>query len=225
MKRAIWISAVAVLALAGCSKKMPTKEAQVMEVDKAAPSPPAAVPAATPATSAAMPERKAGLWEQTMSSNRINQTTRICIDKAVETKMNWTGQQAGKAGCEKTAITPRVGGGWEFSSTCDLGAGGRIVSHGVANGDFGGHYSVDIDSTTTGSSMPQANGVHRMKLEASWKGPCPAGMKPGDMELPDGIKLNMTEAMAGAGGGGRPSPADLAKLRAQAMAKAAKGQP
>jgi hypothetical protein len=222
MKRAIWISAVAVLALAGCSKTTPTKAVQITKVDEAAQRAPAAAPAEPPATSAAMPERKAGLWEQTMSSERIRQTTRICIDKAVETKLNWTGQQAGKSGCEKTAITPRVGGGWEFSSTCDLGAGGRIVSHGVASGDFGGHYSVDIDSTTTGSSMPQANGVHRMKLDASWKGPCPAGMKPGDMELPGGMKLNMTEAMAGAGGGGRPSPADLAKLRAQAVA--AKGQ-
>lgn len=222
MKRAIWVSAVAVLALAGCSKTTPTKDAQVMQVDKAAQPAAAAAPAATSAASAAMPERKAGLWEQTMSSEGIKQTTRICIDKAVETKLNWTGQQAGKSGCEKTAITPRAGGGWEFSSTCDLGAGGKIVSHGVASGDFGGHYSVDIDSTTTGSSMPQANGVHRMKLDASWKGPCPADMKPGDMELPGGMKLNMTEAMAGAGGG-RPNGADLAKLRAQAMAMA-KGQ-
>jgi hypothetical protein len=224
MKRAIWISAAMALALVGCSKKTTTKETEVTQVDKAMPS---ASASATPP--AAPPERKAGLWEQTMSSDRINQTTRVCLDKSVQDKLSWTGQQAGKSGCEKSSVTPRVGGGWEFNSVCDLGAGGRVVSHGVACGDFGDHYSVEIDSTTTGAAMPQANGDHKMKLEASWKGPCPADMKPGDMELPGGMKLNMAGAMAGRpmGSGGPPSSADIAKMRAQAleMAKAAKGQP
>jgi hypothetical protein len=31
--------------------------------------------------------------------------------------------------------------------------------------------------------MPQANGTHEMELTATWQGPCPAGMKAGDMTM------------------------------------------
>jgi hypothetical protein len=40
------------------------------------------------------------------------------------------------------------------------------------------------------------NGSHKMVLDAVWQGPCPAGFKPGDMELPGGMKINVLE-MAG----------------------------
>jgi hypothetical protein len=208
MKRRLAVAGVvavaALAALGGCSKKAGSDQTVNVTIGK---------PAAAPAASGAMPERKAGLWEQTMSSDRIHQTSKICIDKATGAKMNLSGQQMGRSNCETSKVTGRLGGGWEFNSSCDLGAGGHVVTHGVASGDMGDHYTVDIDSTTTGSSMPQANGVHKMKLEMAYKGACPEGMKPGDIELAGGMRFNPADAAAGKGPGGL----DMAKLRAQAM--------
>ena len=61
------------------------------------------------------------------------------------------------------------------------------------------HYKVDVTSTTAGGPMPQANGVHKISIEATWQGPYPADMKPGDMEMPGGMKINMNDAMSGKG--------------------------
>lgn len=210
MRSRIWVCAAALLALGACSKKSET--------------PTAAGEAAKPAVASAPisltpPERKSGLWEQTMSSDKMSQTTKLCLDPTVTKQMTVWGQQVGKNPCSHNAITPKLGGGWEFNSTCDLGQGGQIVSHGVASGDLSEHYTVDIESTTTGASMAQANGVHHMKIEAAWKGPCPAGFKPGDMELPGGMKINMLAMTADAGG--HPDQAAM-RARARAMVEAMK---
>jgi hypothetical protein len=145
------------------------------------------------------PERKAGLWEQKMSTAGMTQVSRICFSDEVNEKMTLWGQQGDDDMCSKKSVTPTPGG-WKFSSTCNMGSGGTIVSSGEAKGDFGTHYTVDIESSTTGASAPQMNGEHAMTLEATWKGPCPAGFKPGDMELPGGMKINML-TMGGSGAG------------------------
>jgi hypothetical protein len=33
-------------------------------------------------------------------------------------------------------------------------------------------------------------------MEATWQGPCPADMKPGDMAMPNGMKINMMDMAA-----------------------------
>lgn len=217
MRKEIWVCATALLALGACHKKADTTSAAAQS---GANTPAAAAPAATPAS---IPTRKAGLWKQTMSSDRMSQETSICIDAAVEQKMNWWSQQAETrdSGCARVKVTPRLTGGWEFTSSCDMGSAGHIDSHGVATGDFNNHYAVDIDSTTSGSSMPSANGSHKMKIDAVWQGPCPAGMKPGDMALPGGMKINVIDMANGTPAmGARPSHADMEKMRANALAMA-----
>lgn len=216
MRKTILTGAAVLLALGGCSKKPETTAAAGGAPSASAPTPAAATPPA-------LPTRKDGLWKQTMSSERMNQATTICIDQTVEQKMQWWAQQAQSGGsdCTETKITPHAGGGWEFSSSCTYPNAGHIASHGVASGDFGSHYTVDIDSTTTGSPMPSANGAHKMKIDAVWQGPCPAGMKPGDLSLPGGMKINVLDVASGhAPTPGHMSQADMEKMRAQAMAMA-----
>jgi hypothetical protein len=214
MRSGIWIGAAALLALGACSKKPETPGG----------GPTAAAPeAAKPMAAVKMPERRAGLWEQTMTAEKINQVTRLCLDETVGKRLSAFGQQVSKNPCEKNSVTPRLGGGWEFTSVCDLGAAGHIESHGVATGDLGAHYVVDITSTTTGASMPQANGEHKMKLEAAWKGACPADMRPGDMSMPGGMKINMIDMLDGKGPAGMtpgkpPSAAQIAEMRKMAAA-------
>ncbi|MGH6966041.1 MAG: DUF3617 domain-containing protein [Phenylobacterium sp.] len=205
MKRVL-VSAACVLALAACSKK----PASAPDASSAAAPAAASAPAAPPT----LPERKAGLWEQKMSTAGMTQVSRICFSDEVNEKMTLWGQQGGDDMCSTKSVTPTAGG-WKFSSTCNMGSGGTITSSGEAKGDFGTHYTVDIKSSTTGAAAPQMNGDHAMTLEATWKGPCPADFKPGDMELPGGMKINMLTMGSGGGGvgNGKPSAEQVAAMR------------
>ncbi|WP_293376383.1 DUF3617 family protein [Phenylobacterium sp.] len=187
MRRAILICGVAALALAGCSKKdAGTPAAAGSGAEATAPAPASAPSPLAP------PLRKAGLWTQTVTSAKATQSIKMCLDEAVQKKMQLWGQSMGKSDCQEHSFKPHPGGGWDFHSVCKLGESGTVTSDGSATGDFNSHYTVTLTSTTTGSPMPQANGEHKTVMEASWSGPCPADMKPGDMEMPGGFKINMS---------------------------------
>jgi hypothetical protein len=219
MKRAIAVlgglAAVSLLALGGCGKKSGGSNDEVTSVAIVKPvdSPPL-----TP------PSRKAGLWAQTISTAGMTQTMKMCLDEAVEQKMKWWGSQAqnGKADCEQQSITAHAGGGWDFHSVCKMGESGTVTSDGSATGDFNAHYKVEMNSVTSGSPMAQANGPHKTTIEATWTGPCPAGMRGGDMQMANGMTINVVDAMAAKpGGAAGPGGMDMAKMRAQAKAMAA----
>ena len=215
------VGATALLALSACSKSKDTA-ATGTAADATATAPASSAP-----TPSGPPSRKAGLWEQTMSSDRMNQTIKMCLDDATDSKMKWWGsQERGKTNCDEEKITPHLGGGWDFHSVCKMGESGTITSDGQATGDFNSHYTVTVNSTTAGSPMPQANGPHKMTIDAVWKGACPAGWRAGDMELPGagGMRINMVDAIEGkgpmgaaAGAGGKMDAAQIAAMRKQAM--------
>jgi hypothetical protein len=208
----VLVFAAAVLALCACAKKDDAGK----PVGQSASAGSAVTPAAGAAAGRSMtpPDRRPGLWEQTMSTAGMKQVSRICFDEAVAKKMSLWGQQASETNCSQQTLTPTAGG-WKFASSCKLGSSGTIVSSGEAKGDFNSRYTVAIHSTTTGASVAQMNGVHDMTLEATWKGPCPPGYKPGDIELPNGLKINMLGAGGAGASGGQPSQAQIAAMRAQ----------
>lgn len=186
MRKAL-VFAIAVSLLAACEKKPAD-----------APKAPAA-PGSGPAQVApvAMPQRAPGLWEQKITTAGMDQTSQVCIDKTVEERFSLWGQQAGKSDCSQTQLTPRVGGGWNFASTCNMGDAGVTSTKGEVTGDLAKAYKVSAQNTISGASSPQMNGTHEMSIEATWKGPCPAGVKPGDMVLPGGMKINMMQIPTG----------------------------
>jgi len=184
MYRALILSA-GLLALAGCQKKPETPAAANGEAPSAAASAPMTGP----------PRHKAGLWTQTVTTQGITQTYKICRDEATEAKMTVFGQQMNKELCPKNEVTPGVGG-WSFASECNMGAAGKISTTGKATGNFNSSYVVKATSVTTGSSMAQANGTHDMEMTGTWEGACPADMKPGDMLLPGGVKVNLKSMAA-----------------------------
>jgi hypothetical protein len=187
--------AIAAVGLSACQKK----EGAAATGD----APQAAAAASAPMT--APPKRKPGLWTHTIASAGVNQTMKVCLDADTDAKMTVWGQAAGKEMCARQSFTPTAGG-WTFASECDMGEAGKVVSTGSATGDFSSSYVVKASSTTTGSSMPKANGTHEMTLTAKWEGPCPAGMKGGDVKfaVPGGpdMTINM-EQMTAMGGGGQ----------------------
>lgn len=183
----------AVVALAACQKK----------TEAAKPGEPAQAAAGAAAGSAAPvgpPKRKPGLWAQTVSTRGMTQTSKICLDAATDAKLSAWGQAVGKGACSKNAFAA-VPGGWSFASQCDMGQMGKVATAGMASGDFNSRYVVKAKTVTTGASMPQANGTHEMELTATWEGPCPAGMRPGDMAMsmpgmPKGMTMNIEDTMA-----------------------------
>ncbi|WP_310538771.1 DUF3617 family protein [Phenylobacterium sp.] len=177
--RRVLVMGVALLALAACQKKVESTAA----VGEA--------PAASATASAVSPpKRKPGLWAQTISTNGMTQTMKLCLDEATEAKMTVWGQQAGKDICAKNTVTPAPGG-WTFVSECDMGQAGKVATTGKATGDFNSKYVIKATSVTTGSTMAQANGTHEMEMTGTWEGACPANMKPGDMTLPNGMTMNI----------------------------------
>ena len=190
----------AVLALAACQKKTETAATSTA----GAPATPAAEAPAAPAgrPGPAALKRKAGLWEMKMASAGVAQATQVCVDPATDEKLGVTGQRAGASRCKEQTLTPTPGG-YQVTSVCDLGEAGTMTTRAAVSGDVNSHYKVDIEATTSGAAAPQMNGVHTSTMEATWKGPCPAGMKPGDMML-NGMRIPATRfAGEGAGRPGR----------------------
>jgi hypothetical protein len=180
---------VGALALSACNKPAGDKAVSAEGAAKPA-------TATAPPHPLAMPSRKPGLWKQTVSTSGIRQVSSICLDKAAEAKLAVWGAGASKDVCQQTSVSA-VPGGWAFKSSCDMGSGGKTVSQGTVTGDFNTSYRVEAESTTEGAGAPQMNGPHKMTMEATWEGPCPADMKPGDMALANGMKMNMLDMAAG----------------------------
>lgn len=181
--RTLLICAAGVLALSACGKGG----------DKTPAAGDAAKPASTAAGPVAPPHRKPGLWTQTVAMGDFTQTTRLCLDDAVEAKVSLWGAQTSKEMCSRNETHRSLNGSWTFSAVCDMGSGGVTTTTGTATGDFGAKYRIEAVSTTTGASAPQMNGEHKMVVDAAWSGPCPDGFKAGDMELPGGMKINIAQ--------------------------------
>jgi len=182
------VACVAALTVGACQKK--TQEAA--KTGDA----PAAV-ASAPAVPGAPPKRKPGLWSHTVATGAgVSQSMKICLDADTDAKMTVWGQAMGNQKCARNSFAPAPGG-WTFESDCEMGESGRIVSKGAVTGDFHSAYTVKITSTTTNAAMAQANGVHDMTLTARWEGACPQGMAGGDVQLANGMTINMESMTAG----------------------------
>lgn len=141
-----------------------------------------------------VPKRKPGLWKQTLLVEGVDtlQTFKLCLDEASDPKLAWWGQQGFKQACSKNDIIQQPDGSWKFSSVCE-GAGVKTTNDGSAVGDFSSRYQLRAESTTIGAPDARMNGSHTVTIDAEWLGECPAGMNPGDMDLPNGQRANVLE--------------------------------
>ena len=138
------------------------------------------------------PAREPGLWTQTVSSAGVTQHSKLCLNALVEPKIPRFAAPAPGGVCTGHVAKPKPeGGGWAFEDICDFGSGGVVVTIGTASGDLVRAYHVEANTETSGAEAPQMNGERRMTLDATWKGPCPAGMKPGQLELDGGLKVDL----------------------------------
>lgn len=187
--RVVALLGVSLLALAACSKKEEKTDGAAAPAAGAGPAVGAVVDPTT------MPKRKPGLWSHSMVAEGATQTVQLCLDADTDAKMSLWGQSVSNEMCSKNVIT-KTADGYAFESECDIGGMGHSSGKGTVTGDFSSAYTVKMISTTTGSSIPQANKTSEMTLNAKWEGACPADMKGGDMLLPGGVKINMESMTA-----------------------------
>lgn len=149
------------------------------------------------------PPRQPGIWETQVTLGDVVQTTLICIDDKVDKKVDWMGAQGTRDNCSENKVVRQDNGSWKFSSTCDMGARGQVVTTGVASGDFALRYEAEGLQVTTGAELPIMNGSRVVKVASRWTGICPKDWHPGDMSVPGGIQYNA----AAIGGDGLPAKA------------------
>jgi hypothetical protein len=151
----------------------------------------ALVPAASTAQPAGPPTRKAGWWEMTMAMSApvpMRQKMSMCVDAASEKASGAFATMNQRGNCTTGPVT-RTPSGWAFSSTCKQGSM-TMTTSGVASGDFNSAYKVDSTTRMNPAPMPQM-AESKMTIEAKWAGPCPAGRKPGDMVMANGMVMHM----------------------------------
>jgi hypothetical protein len=131
------------------------------------------------------PQLGPGLWSQTVSDRRGVKTLRYCLDAASAGALAAFNRQL-DGRCHRREIGAAAGGIWRFSTSCDMGAAGRVKTEGVIRGDFQTHYFIEAESQTVGAADQSADGPNRMLADIQRLGDCPRNMKAGDVVLPDG---------------------------------------
>ena len=181
-----------------------------------------------------LPRRVSGLWETTVSVSKGGppHTIKECVDGATDAdmmKMATDSSQSMGATCSKNEFK-KTGTGFESESECSMG-GTKIHSKGSFRGDFSTTYQGEVTTTMTPAFFGEPTST--TTFTAQYLGSCPADMKPGDVVLANGMKMNMKEAADNAqkmaaklakGGSsqfGGMKGADVAKAMAAAQAELA----
>ena len=137
-----------------------------------------------PATAADYPTRKAGLWEITTNVASRSIKMQQCIDAKTDQAMQAHAGTAPQGDCSKHEVQ-KSGATMTIDSVCTFGGKTR-TSHIVVTGSFDSEYTLTMTSQAEGTPAGTV-----VTLNAKWLGPCASDQKPGDMILPNGMKLNI----------------------------------
>ncbi len=144
-----------------------------------------------------MPKMKPGLWETTSTTGgqkgapAHTSKTSMCINEAVQKDMMEFGKSMG-AQCSKNT-TRRDGNKYIGEAECNFG-GSTMKSQSTTT--FTGDSSYRVESRATFSPPMGGMSESSTTQEAKHAGPCPAGMKPGDMTMPGGRTMNISDMKA-----------------------------
>lgn len=137
---------------------------------------------------------RGGLWQTTASfpDGGASVTSRVCMDGAMSPLDTGAAQSQQAEDCTQT--TTRTPDGFAFTSRCEIQGGGVTETVGNLTGDFETAYRMEATVTTTNSPMAAMNGSARVVTSAERQGDCPAGWRPGDVEIPGlGARININD--------------------------------
>lgn len=140
-----------------------------------------------------MPTRKPGLWEIRMldtATKAAGMTMQQCTDAATDKDLTSNLSPMAKQTCSRNDVR-KTAAGYMTDAVCTVN-GMSMTSHSDVTGDFNSAYTVQVTSKVSGApaSVPQET---TMTVEAKWLGPCKPDQKPGDIVMPGGFKINITD--------------------------------
>lgn len=138
----------------------------------------------------AIPARAPGLWRETVTTDGTTQVQRFCLDRAAARRLNLVGDELAPFACDVDRQW-RTGDGWGYEYRCDMSSYGRQHHRGAARGDLATWFSLQETAVVEDAEFPKANGRHETTIEARHEGPCPAGMRGGDVLLDNGERFNV----------------------------------
>ena len=136
------------------------------------------------------PTMKSGLWESKVTREGTQQrtgVTKICIDADVQKEMLDMGMGSMKSMCSKNDIR-REGNKMFGEAECKLGES-TMKSKSVTAFTGNTAYHTEVKASYDPPFM--GKGTSTTVIDAKWTGPCPAGVKVGDVIMPDGKTINM----------------------------------
>lgn len=142
------------------------------------------------------PTMKAGLWESQITRDGAPAKTgpmKMCMDAAVQKEMMDMGMGTMKEMCSKNDIR-RDGNRMYGNAECKLGES-TMKSTSVTT--FSGDVSYRTEVKATYDPPMMGKSAAATIIDSRWTGPCPAGMKAGDITMPDGRMMNMRPPVGG----------------------------
>jgi hypothetical protein len=142
-----------------------------------------------------LPARKAGLWDMKTVTEAPpglpSLSTQMCIDAATDKEVMNFGLKLSKDSCKRYDIK-RAGKAWVIDADCNFGPV-KSTTKTTVTGDFQSSIELRIEGTSEG--IPGTKGPQPTVITqtAKWVSACANGMKPGDMVLPGGLRVNVRQ--------------------------------
>ena len=142
-----------------------------------------------------LPARKPGLWDMKMVTEKPagipGFSAQMCIDAATDKDLFDFGLKMSKDSCRRYEVK-RKGSAWIIDADCDIGPI-KSATKTTISGDFQSNIDVRIEGTTDG--LPGTKGPQPTLITqtAKWTSACVNGMRPGDISLGGGIRMNVKQ--------------------------------
>ena len=156
----------------------------------------AVLPIAATAQTLDLPPRKAGLWEITTSIEKPKGmpalAAQMCLDAATDREMMDYALRLTGGSC-KSLTAKRQGQTFVIDADCKFGPTANKTRT-VITGDFQSAYTVRTEGTMEGGPGAEKGPQPTLMTQtAKWKGADCTGMRPGDISMFGGIKLNVKQ--------------------------------
>lgn len=139
------------------------------------------------ALAVAPPYSKPGLWIITRTNAKRSLQTSMCIDRSTQESLTGMGGSMAKSMCSKMA-TQVNGSVATTEAVCKMG-GSTMTTNSVVT--YQGDTAFHVESHTKFSPPFMGKTESQSVQDGKWSGACPAGMVPGDMMGPNGMKMHL----------------------------------
>ncbi|HNW62070.1 MAG TPA: hypothetical protein PKJ32_03655 [Piscinibacter sp.] len=143
------------------------------------------------AAQTAVPMRKPGLWE-TRTDARQGATMRHCVGAGSDDLMQAQPGATGRGQCTAARVTREAADRVVVESSCQS-QGRTTITRAVFTGNFETNVKADFSMRMDPPRKGRSEGSFSMEMR--WQGACPAGMQPGQIQLPNGMVIDPRQGM------------------------------